>query len=73
MSNVYFMYSSEQYGVKKEACARIGRTYKPGTVIVNGKMKPYTEMVNNPADATYPDAIVVTFGPKSRMNYKRGR
>lgn len=71
MSNVYFMFSSEQLKVRKEADKKIGKIYKPGQVLVNGRYKQYTEIVSNPNNATYSDAIVVASGEKSKMKYKR--
>ena len=68
---VYFLYSSEQMKIRKEADKKIGKDYKPGLVLVNGKYKQYTEIVNNPNNATYSDAIVVASGVKSKMKYKR--
>lgn len=72
MSNVYFMYSSDQYKIRAEANKRLGKQYKPGTVMINGKMKQYTEIVTDPSKATYCDAIVVASGPKDRMKFTRG-
>lgn len=72
MSNiVYFIFSSEQMRLRKAADAKIGKVYKPGLVLVNGKYKQYTEIVNSPNKATYSDGIVVASGEKSKMKYKR--
>lgn len=60
----YFMFSSEQMKVRKEADKKIGKTYKPGQVLVNGHYRQYTEIVSDPANATYPDAILVASGDK---------
>lgn len=67
---VYFMYSSQQVSVRTEADARVGKTYTPGMVLVNGRMKQYTEMVSDPTKATYSDAVLVAFGEKNKMKYR---
>lgn len=68
MSKVYFMFSSQQANLRKEV---EGFKYTPGKVLVNGKYKQYTEIVSDPNNATYPDAIVVASGEKSRMIYRK--
>lgn len=65
------MYSSEQDRVRKSADNKIGKKYKPGLVLVNGKYKQYTEIVSSPDKATYSDAIIVTSGEKSKIKYKK--
>lgn len=68
---VYFIYSSEQANIKREAHKRLGHSYKPPTVLVNGKMKQYTEIVSDTNKISYSDGIVVTSGYKSRMKYTK--
>lgn len=65
----YFMFSSEQMKIRKEADKKIGKTYKPGQVLVNGRYRQYTEIVSDPSNATYPDAILVASGDK--IKYKK--
>ena len=57
---VYFIYSSQQYYIRKEADSKMGKEYKP-----------YTEIVTDPNKMTYSDGIVVTSGDKSRMKIKK--
>lgn len=68
---VYFIYSSQQASIKREAHKRLGYSYKPPTVMVNGKMKQYTEIVYDTDKISYSDGIVVASGYKSRMKYTR--
>lgn len=68
---VYFIYSSEQANIKKEAHKRLGHSYRPPTVMVNGKMKQYTEIVTDTNNISYSDGIVVASGYKSRMKYTK--
>ncbi|MCK9198087.1 MAG: hypothetical protein M0P49_00620 [Bacilli bacterium] len=60
--NRYFMYSREQLRVKKAIEAKIGRTFIPGTVIVNGSKKQYTEMSTSPNATRFYDSVVVMNG-----------
>ena len=62
------MFSSQQANLRKEV---EGFKYTPGKVLVNGRYKQYTEIVSDPDNATYPDAIVVASGEKSRMIYRK--
>ena len=68
---VYFIYSSEQYYIRKEADSKMGKEYKPPKVLVSGKYKPYTEIVTDPNKMTYRDRIVVTSRDKSRIKIKK--
>ena len=45
------MFSSQQANLRKEV---EGFKYTPGTVLVNGRYKQYTEIVSDPDNATYP-------------------
>ncbi len=67
--NRYFMYSREQLRVKKELETKIGRTFIPGTVIVNGNKKQYTEMCTSPSNARFTDSAVVIAGDIRTITY----
>ena len=64
----YFLYSSEQLKLRKDVETRMGRKFKPGTVIVNGSRKLFTELSPNPT-SRFSDAIVVAQGDPTLMNY----
>ena len=64
----YFLYSSEQLQLRKSVEQRMGNVFKPGTVIVNGKRRPFTELSSNPK-SRFADAIVVASGDPTLMNY----
>lgn len=65
----YFLFSSQQMKMKVEVEAKIGRKYKPGTVLVNGAYKQFTEISDTPNNIRFPDSIVVASGDLSQMRY----
>jgi len=65
----YFMFSREQLRIKKELESKIGRTFTPGTVIVKGNRKQYTEMCIIPNNARFPDSRVVIVGDMRTIAY----
>lgn len=66
----YFMFSVSQMNLRKEVESKLGKTYTPGSVLVNGVYKQYTEIVDDPKKSRYPDAIVVTSGDIRFIKYK---
>lgn len=67
--NRYFMFSAEQLRLKKEIESKIGRIFVPGTVIVNGGKKQYTEMCTNPNSTRFPDSTIVASGDIRKITY----
>lgn len=65
----YFLFSSQQMKMKVEIEAKIGRKYKPGTVLVNGTYKQFTEISDTPNSTRFPDSIIVASGKLSEMRY----
>jgi hypothetical protein len=65
----YFMYSREQLELKKTVASKRGKTYVPGTVIVNGSAKQFTEMVTDPVNVNFSDAMLVTSGDMRKIKY----
>lgn len=66
---VYFMFSVDQLKNNTKINEKIGRKYKPGSVLVNGSYKQFTEIINKLEDAKYPDAILVASGVLDEMRY----
>jgi hypothetical protein len=64
----YFLYSSEQLKMRKEAELRMGRKFKVGHVIVNGVRKPFTEL-SSTGKSRYSDAKIVAQGNPDLMRY----
>lgn len=64
----YFIYSKEQYKARTEIEKKIGKTFTPGTVMVKGERKKYTE-VNTTGKSKYSDAKIIAEGEEERMNF----
>lgn len=62
MYNRIFIFSSEQKKQKAAIALNDGHTYIPGTVIVNGRPKQYTDMIISMSNCMFGDAIVVAKG-----------
>lgn len=65
----YFLFSSQQMKMKMEVEAKIGRKYKPGTVLVKGRYKQFTDILDTPTSIRFPDSILVASGKLSEMTY----
>ena len=65
----YFLFSSQQMKMKMEVEAKIGRRYKPGTVLVKGRYKQFTDILDTPTSIRFPDSILVASGKLSEMTY----
>jgi len=65
---VYFLYSDQQLSDRLKIERKINRTFKPGTVIDNGKKKLFTEISKKPTNR-YPDCQVVAEGYRSQMTF----
>lgn len=71
-SNIkFFIFSLTQFKIRKDVEARLGREYKPGEVLVNGIYKQYTEIVNDPKEARFPDAVIIASGDIRFIKYKK--
>lgn len=71
-SNIkFFIFSLTQFKMRKDVEARLGREYKPGEVLVNGTYKQYTEIVNDPKEARFPDAVIIASGDIRFIKYKK--
>lgn len=67
----YFLFSSQQMKMKVEIEAKIGKKYRPGTVLVNGNYKQFTEISDTPNSTRFPDSIIVASGVLSEMRYTK--
>lgn len=67
-SYVYFLYSDQQSKERSEIDKRMSRIFSPGSVIVNGRKKIYTELSKSTTNR-YPDCKVVAEGWRSKMIY----
>lgn len=67
----YFLFSQQQYQLRKEVELKIGRIYIPGKVVANGRWKDYTEISDSPTNNKFADAKVIAEGYLDRMEYKQ--
>lgn len=67
-SYVYFIYSEQQEKERTEIESRMSRVFKPGTVVVNGRRRKFTELSRKNTNR-YPDCKLVAEGWKSKMTY----
>lgn len=67
----FFVFSLTQFKMRRDIEAKLGRTYKPGEVLVNGVYKQYTEILNDPKESRYPDAIIIASGDIRYIKYKK--
>jgi len=67
-SYVYFLYSEQQQKERSSIDKSMSRVFTPGTVVVNGKKKIFTE-ISKKTSNRYPDCKIVAEGYKSKMNY----
>lgn len=64
----YFIYSAEQFKLRKEVELKLGKKFKIGHVIVNGTKKPFTEL-SSVRKSRFPDAVIVAEGDPTLMKY----
>ena len=65
---IYFLYSEQQFKERTNIEKKMSRIFVPGTVIVNGKKRNFTEISKNSSNR-YPDCKVIAEGYKSKMKY----
>jgi len=65
---VYFLYSEQQVSERSTIEKTMSRVFTPGTVIINGRKKLFTE-VSKKSSNRYPDCKVVASGYRSQLVY----
>lgn len=66
--NQYFMFSKQQMNMVVESAKKTGRLYTPGTVLVMGSIKQFTEILKEP-NSRFSDAVVVAKGELDQMRF----
>ena len=66
---VYFLYSEEQFKEKNSILASTGKSFSPGTVVVNGKRQKFTQIATEPKIDRFIDSIVVAEGYIDSFTY----
>lgn len=70
MADKYFLFSSMQLKFRRETEKKLGKTFTPGQVIVNGVKMPFTELSSNPpSKSRYSDSKTVYHGDPSKVKY----
>ena len=64
-----FVYSREQKKDKEKIFAKINKVYTPGSVIVKGRTKPFTDIVLDINKFAYSDAQLVVSGDIRQIKY----
>jgi hypothetical protein len=60
---VYFMYSGEQIKEKNTVLEKSNKKFRPGTVVVNGQRKEFTQIVKDTSKMSrFVDAVIVCEG-----------
>lgn len=70
--NKYFLYSREQYQKRLEIESKIGRKYIPGTVIIGGRERRFTEM-SDKFNPRFKDAEIVYHGDPKNVKFTMPR
>lgn len=74
MSNYkYFLYSEEQYKEKNTILNKAGKIFEPGTVVVNGTRKKYTQLSSTPTMERYIDTKIIAEGDLNNIVYTSPR
>lgn len=61
-SYVYFLFSADQIKEKNKILYNTGKVFEPGTVIINGNRKKFTQLSTKPTIPRYIDAEIVAQG-----------
>jgi hypothetical protein len=67
----YFMFSQDQVKKARELYAKLGKQYKAVKVLVNGVWKEYSEIVSDPKDCHFSDAIIVVKTDINKATYTK--
>jgi hypothetical protein len=66
---VYFLYSEEQYKEKNTILNKANKIFEPGTVVVNGARKKFTQLSNSSTLPRFIDTKIIAEGNLSQFTY----
>lgn len=66
----YFLYSRQQFLLRTEVEAKLGKTYIPGKVMYKGRWRDFTEISDTPTNNKFSDAKVITEGDLDKIQYQ---
>lgn len=69
MYHRYFVYSVEQRKEKEAIAKKLGKIYTPGSVVVKGYRKPFTDVVLDLNTFRYSDVQIVITGDIRKINH----
>ena len=69
MAYKYFLYSQDQIKEKDDVLKASGKKFVPGTVVVNGVKKQFTQLSNTPTMPRFIDTKVIAQGEQSNFTY----
>lgn len=70
MAYKYFLFSKDQMDFRKRMDAKVGKTYRPGYVIVGGRRKNITE-INSTGRSNYTDVQLIAEGDENSFDYQK--
>lgn len=70
-SEKYFLYSQEQFNEKNEIMGKLGKSFVPGTVVVNGERKKYTQLSEKASIDRFVDTKIVAQGDPNTFTYTK--
>lgn len=70
MAYKYFLFSKDQMDFRKNMDSKVGKTYRPGYVIVGGRRKTITE-INSTGRSSYTDVQLVAEGEENNFDYQK--
>lgn len=68
MADSYFLFSKQQLNIRQQTAAKSGRRFNSGSVVVQGVMRPYTEISDKP-ESMYSDFVVVAKADLDKVKY----
>ncbi len=66
----YFLYSDEQLEEKNKILSKNSKRFMPGTVVVDGVRKKYTQLSTNPSMSRFVDTQLIASGELSTFTYE---
>jgi hypothetical protein len=66
---MYFLYSDEQVKEKNKALERAGKRFVPGTIVVNGKKKMFSQLSSPNTLQRFVDTKVIAEGDPKNFIY----
>ena len=62
MYHRYFVYSQEQKKLNEDIFKKANKTYKPGSILVRGKQRQFTDILLDMKQSKYSDVQIIAQG-----------